>query len=259
MEEIAQQNKELVNLQHELEKMEMENGELKNKLAELQREMNQFAYIVSHDLQTPLRTITGFVELLERKYGDKLDAAAKQYIGFAVNGASRMKKLIFDLLEYSRLSSVAQELTDVDLNRVVQEVKEKLLPMIEQTRAVVTCEQLPVVKADKKQMEQLFQHLIGNALKFNGTDVPEIKIISKKENSFWVINVKDNGIGIDPAFFEKIFIIFRRLYADEVKYSGTGIGLAICKKIIELHAGTIWVESAVDKGSIFYFTLPAQG
>lgn len=257
IEELVQLNSDLDNMQQEIEENKIEIEDLKNKLSEQTKEMNQFSYIVSHDLQAPLRTITGFMELLERKYGDKLDGAAKQYIDFAVKGAGKMKKLIFDLLEYSRLSSSALELTEVDLNIVMQEVKEKLLPMIDQTRSVVTAEQLPVIKANKKQMEQLFQHLIENAMKFNGATIPEIKIISKKENSNWVISVNDNGIGFEPAFIEKIFIIFRRLHADEAKYSGTGIGLAICKKIAELHGGTIWAESVVDKGSIFYFTLPA--
>lgn len=249
-------NNELVNLQLEIEECKREKEEWKNKLTEVTKEMNQFAYIVSHDLQAPLRTITGFMELLERKYADKLDESAKQYIDFAVKGAGKMKKLIFDLLEYSRLSSVVQEISEVDLNIVLQEVKEKLLPVIEQTGAVVTAEHLPIVKASNKQMGQLIHHLVDNALKFRGAAAPEIKINVKKENSRWVISVNDNGIGLEPAFFEKIFIVFRRLHADETKYSGTGIGLAICKKIIELHSGTIWVESELDKGSTFYFALP---
>ncbi|MBL0130032.1 MAG: hypothetical protein IPP43_01980 [Chitinophagaceae bacterium] len=238
---------------------------LNNKLAELTKEMNQFTYIVSHDLQAPLRMITGFLELLEKKYGDKLDESAKQYIGFAVMGAAKMKNLVFDLLEYSRLSSDTNEFVEVDLNVIMQEVKEKFLPAIEETGALITVDHLPVVMAKKAQMVQLFQHLIGNALKFFSAEMPEIIITLREENAglpdrqgFWVFAVKDNGIGFDPAFAEKIFIVFRRLFSDETKYSGTGIGLAICKKIIGLHGGTIWAESAVGKGSTFYFTLPVK-
>jgi|CXWL01.1.fsa_nt_gi light-regulated signal transduction histidine kinase (bacteriophytochrome) len=265
MEQVIQTGNNLTNRQPGSEATCGEEELLNTKLAELTKEMNQFTYIVSHDLQAPLRMITGFLELLEKKYGDKLDESAKQYIGFAVKGASKMKNLIFDLLEYSRLSSVVNEPVEVDLNAIVQEVKEKFLPVIEETGAIITVDDLPVVMANKAQMLQLFGHLLGNALKFHSAAVPEITITLREKNaclpdrqSFWVIAVKDNGIGFDPAFAEKIFIVFRRLFSDETKYSGTGIGLAICKKIIELHGGAIWVESAVGKGSTFYFTLPVK-
>lgn len=256
MAETTQQINNGANLQQELENKNQDIEALGNKLAEQTKEMNQFTYIVSHDLQAPLRTVTGFLELLEKRYGDKLDDAAKQYIGHAVKGASKMKSLIFDLLEYSRLSSVVKEYEEVDLNVIREEVKEKLLPVIEETKALIRAEHLPTVRANKAQMEQLFYHLLGNALKFQTNGVPEIDITLKEENGQWVIGVKDNGIGIDPAFSEKIFIVFRRLHTDDSKYGGTGIGLALCKKITELHGGTIWVESAVGNGSTFYFTLP---
>lgn len=258
MAETTQQISDKVDLQQDLKNKDQQIEELSNKLADLTKEMNQFTYIVSHDLQAPLRTVTGFLELLEKRYGDKLDESAKQYIGYAVNGAVKMKNLIFGLLEYSRLSSAAKEFEKVDMNVVMQEVKEKFQSAIEESGAQVTVSHLPVVMADKAQIEQLMQHLLENALKFRSTAVPEIGITLKKENDFWVIAVKDNGIGIDPAFSEKIFIIFRRLHTDDAKYGGTGIGLAVCKKITELHGGTIWVESAVDKGSTFYFTLPVK-
>lgn len=230
--------------------------ELRHKLAELTSEMNQFTYIVSHDLQAPLRTVTGFLELLEKRHGDKLDASAKQYIDYAVKGVAKMKSLVFDLLDYSRLSSVELEFTEVDLNDVLQEVKEKMATTINDTGAVISADHLPKAMANKKQMVQLFEHLLQNAMKFRDGKVPEVRIISKEEKDNCVIGIKDNGIGIDPAFFEKIFIIFRRLHSDETKYKGTGAGLAICKKIIDLHGGTIRVESELNAGSTFWFTLP---
>ncbi len=258
MEETVQIKNNLVNLKQELENCNREKEELKNKLAALNSEMNQFTYIVSHDLQAPLRMVTGFMELLEKKYGDKIDESAKQYIDFAVKGAVKMKSLVVDLLEYSRLSSVVKEYTAVNLNEIVQEVREKLLPAIEETGAIITADHLPVVMADRVQMLKLFEQLFGNALKFRGSTAPEITITFRKDNNFWEIAVNDNGIGIDPAFSEKIFIIFRRLHNDDATYGGTGIGLAICKKIAALHGGAIWVESPGDKGSTFFFTLPEK-
>jgi light-regulated signal transduction histidine kinase (bacteriophytochrome) len=252
----------ITNHQHgpveEIARANTEPGNLQQELENITREMNQFAYIVSHDLQAPLRTITGFLELLEKRYADKLDDAAKQFIDFAIKGAAKMKNLVFDLLEYSRLSSVAPEISEVDLNVVVRNVKEKLSQTIEESGASITAVQLPRVMANEKQIVLLFEHLLGNALKFRRAALPEISITLKEKNGFWEFAIRDNGMGINPAFFEKIFIVFRRLNNDEVKYKGTGIGLAICKKITELHGGTIWVESEVGKGSTFYFTLPAK-
>ncbi len=258
MEQIAQLNIDFMNSQQEQDNNNLQVEDLANKLAELTKEMNQFTYIVSHDLQAPLRMVTGFLELLEKKHGAKLDESAKQYIDYAVKGANKMKSLIFDLLEYSRVSSVVKEPAEVDLNEILLEVKEKLMPVIEDSGAIITNDNLPLVMADRKKMLQLFEHLLGNALKFCSKTVPEISITAKEENGFWVIAVNDNGIGIDPAFAEKIFVVFRRLHNDDAKFAGTGIGLAICKKIAELHGGTIWVESAVDKGSSFFFTLPVK-
>ena len=231
--------------------------ELNNKLAELTKEMNQFSYIVSHDLQAPLRTVTGFLELLVKRYGDKLDDSAKQYIEYAVKGASKMKDLVFDLLEYSRLNN-ALSFAEVDLNAALEESKEKLSAAIEESGAVIRADKLPVITADKKQVVQMLGHLLQNALKFRSALPPEIYIILQEEKGMLKIGVKDNGIGIDAAYHEKIFIIFRRLHTDEVKYPGTGTGLAVCKKVTELHGGTIWVESEIGKGSIFWFTIPVQ-
>ncbi|NOT52255.1 MAG: hypothetical protein HOP10_13365 [Chitinophagaceae bacterium] len=252
---------ETINLNEQITNMDSLPGheeELRIKLAELTKEMNQFTYIVSHDLQAPLRVVTGFLELLDKRYGDKLDASAKQYIDHAVKGVSKMKNLVLDLLEYSRLNSVSMEFTEVDMNMILQDVKEKMAAAINDAGAVINADTLPKVMADKKQMQQLFEHLLQNALKFRTGKIPQITIISKEEENKSVIGIKDNGIGIDPVFFEKIFIIFRRLHGDETKYSGTGAGLAICKKIIDLHNGTIWVESGLNKGSTFWFSLPGK-
>jgi light-regulated signal transduction histidine kinase (bacteriophytochrome) len=259
MEKMVQINGQPVKqVQEKMEALSRENEELRNKLAGLTAEMNQFTYIVSHDLQAPLRTITGFLELLVRRYGDKLDDAAKNYIDFAVNGTAKMKNLIFDLLEYSRLSTDTTEVTEVDLDLVMRETIKKFEPVIKECNAEITIGHLPVVMAKKIQMEQLFQHHIDNSLKFHTNTKPEITITAKKESKFWKIDIEDNGVGIDSAYFEKIFIIFRRLYADETKYSGRGFGLAACKKIVELHGGSICVASTEGKGSIFSFTLPEK-
>jgi len=266
MEEMAQINGHPVKqMQEEIEALSRENEELKNKLAVLKAEMNQFTYIVSHDLQAPLRTIAGFMELLVRRYADKLDDAGKNYIDFAVKGTAKMKDLIFDLLEYSRLTSDTTDLTKVDLNLVTRELLKKVEPVIKECNAEITIGDLPVVVGRKLQMEQLFKHLIDNSLKFHNNTKPLIAISAKKETAdlsdrqeFWKIDVTDNGIGIQPAYFEKIFIIFRRLYADETKYSGRGLGLAVCKKIVELHGGSICVASVEGKGTTFSFTLPAK-
>ena len=258
MEEMTQINSEPENSREELEKKNREVESLNNKIAQLTKETNQFTYIVSHDLQAPLRMVTGFLELLEKKLGNKLDESSKQYIDHAVKGASKMRSLVLGLLEYTRLNPDTGEFAEVDLNVILEEVKEKNKPVIDETGALISTDQLPVVMVNKKQMGQLFQHLLENALKFRSPAVPEINITLKKENGFWVIGIKDNGIGIDPAYAEKIFIIFRRLHNDGSGYGGTGIGLALCKKITELHGGEIWVEPAGKNGSTFYFSLPVR-
>ncbi len=256
MQDTTQMNNNTLNLQQELESENREVELLETKLADVTKEMNQFTYIVSHDLQAPLRMVTGFLELLEKKYGDKLDTSAKQYIDFAVKGAAKMKKLVFDLLEYSRLSTIVKEYTETDLNEIVHETKTKFQSVIEETGAVITTSQLPVIMANRAQMVQLFDHLIGNALKFRNIEGTLIGIALSSENGITSIAIKDNGIGFDMSFAEKIFVVFRRLYSDESKYSGTGIGLAMCKKITELHKGNIRAESETGEGSTFYITLP---
>ncbi len=254
----TQLNTEIEFLQTELEKKSKEEEILRNRLEEIKKEMNQFTYIVSHDLQAPLRTITGFLELLNKRYSDKLDASGMQFIDMAVKGATKMKSLVFDLLEYSRLNNRVEGFDVVDLNEVLNETKIKYETIIEKTGAVIKVNELPLVLADRTQMGHMFHHLLGNALKFRGERTPEINITSRKENNCWIIGVQDNGMGIEESFFEKIFIVFRRLNNDEEKYPGTGIGLAICKKIAELHDGKIWLKSEVNKGTAFYFSLPVK-
>jgi light-regulated signal transduction histidine kinase (bacteriophytochrome) len=229
---------------------------LKARLADLTKETNQFTYIITHDLQAPLRMVAGFLELLEKKYGDKLDDGGKQYIDYAVKGSQKMKTLIFDLLEYSRLSSIVQEYEEIDMNELLIQVKEKMSPEIGRIGAIIISGELPKIRGSRKQLSQLMEELLTNAIKFNNSDTPEISIGAERTDEYWKISVTDNGIGIDPAFFERIFIIFKRLHADESIYEGTGTGLAICKKIAELHGGTIQLSSAPGKGSTFYFKLP---
>jgi PAS domain S-box-containing protein len=219
------------------------------------KELEQFAYVASHDLQEPLRMVASFTQLLEMQYKDKLDEDAIEYISFAVDGAKRMQSLISDLLAYSRVTSYAGEFEEVDLNKVIEEVLFNLEIVIEENNAVITNETLLKISADYSQMVQVFQNIIGNALKYRSKKTPKIHISSRKEDDKWLFSVKDNGIGIDPEYSEKIFQIFRRLHTRE-EYEGTGIGLAITKRIIERHGGKIWVESEPGKGSTFYFTIP---
>lgn len=229
---------------------------LQKKLDGLVKETNQFTYIITHDLQAPLRMVTGFLELLEKKYADKLDAGAKQYIEHAVKGSSKMKALIFDLLEYSRLSSVTYEFDETDLNEVINETREKFISTIEEKGIQLRSDNLPVVRGNSKLLIQFFSHLVDNAIKFISNRSPEIIIDANRCANGWQISVTDNGIGIDPAHFEKIFVIFRKLHTEETGYGGTGTGLAICRKIAELHNGTIEVSSQPGKGSIFTLNIP---
>lgn len=231
---------------------------LKLKLEELQRsndELEQFAYVSSHDLQEPLRMISSYLQLLQRRYQGKLDEKADKYIYFAVDGASRMQVLINDLLEFSRVTTKAREPEPTDSELILNQVLSNLDLYIKQNKATVTCDPLPEVMADNTQLAQLFQNLIANGIKFHGEEAPKIHISAERKAKEWLFSVQDNGIGIDPKYSEKIFEVFKRLYKKE-EYPGTGIGLAICKKIVERHGGHIWVESELGKGATFYFTLP---
>jgi len=217
-------------------------------------ELERFAYVASHDLQEPLRMVSSFLNLLEEEYVKDLDKTAKEYISYAVDGATRMKTLVNDLLQYSRIGTNKEEFTATDLNETMEYVIRVLGEDIKKNRAKVTVKPMPVIRANKTLMGQLFMNLIGNALKYHGDKQPEIEIGSVEERDKYILYVKDNGIGIDPKFFDKIFIIFQRLHS-KAEYSGTGIGLAICKKIAEVHKGKIWVESEKGSGSTFYFSI----
>lgn len=230
--------------------------ELKLKSEELTRsntELEQFAYVASHDLQEPLRMITSYLQLLENRYKDKLDKDANEFIAFAVDGSARMKILILSLLEYSRVNRV-KPFEEIDVNLLLKDVLANLSNSIKESNAVIKIDDLPKIKGDHLLIGQLFQNLIENGIKFRKDKNPEIIISGKKENNEYLFSVKDNGIGIQKEYMNKIFVIFQRLNSKE-KYPGTGIGLAICKKIVEKHGGKIWVESEMEKGSTFYFTI----
>jgi PAS domain S-box-containing protein len=233
---------------------------LAQRAAELERsnaELEQFAYVASHDLQEPLRMVTSYAQLLAKRYQGKLDADADEFIGYIVGGASRMYDLINDLLVYSRVNSQAQKIEEADLQDVLERVLNNLRPVIESSGAIITHDPLPTVMANGFQLEQLFQNLISNAVKFRSEQSPRVHVTAKQKRKQWVFSVQDNGIGVDPQHRERIFVIFKRLHS-QAEYPGTGIGLAICRKIVERHGGKMWVESQPGKGSTFYFTLPSH-
>jgi signal transduction histidine kinase len=221
------------------------------------KELQQFAYVASHDLQEPLRMVASFLQLLERRYAEKLDQNAKDYIYYAVDGAKRMQTLILDLLEYSRVGTRGKSFAKIDLNEVVQQVQSNLKVAIHENKAKIIYKSLPRVFGDDTQLIQVFQNLIGNAIKFHGSQTPEIRVSSRRKNGNYEIMVRDNGIGIDPRYADRIFLIFQRLHNRE-EYPGNGIGLAICKRIVERHGGTIWVESQAEQGATFHFTIPTK-
>jgi len=205
-------------------------------------------------LQEPLRTIASFIQILDKRYGQTLDEDGQQFMGFVVDGAKRMQLLIRDLLEYSRVNRFNTDYEKVDLNEVFETVNRVLKEKIDDSDAVLLAENLPVIQGNKIQLTQVFQNMVDNAIKFRGKSKPEVTITVEEQPGKWLICVKDNGIGISPEYFQRIFVIFQRLHTRE-EYSGTGIGLALCKKIIERHGGEIWVESGKRKGTTFYFTI----
>ncbi|MGO9377021.1 MAG: PAS domain S-box protein [Dissulfurispiraceae bacterium] len=219
-------------------------------------ELDKFASIIAHDLRSPLRTVAGFAGLLEKKYKKKLDAEAERFISLIVEGTDRMHHLINDLLQYARAGSRDKPLVPVNVNTIVEKTLANLTFEIQESTAAITVDPLPTVMADDVQLIQLFQNLVGNAIKYRG-NTPHINISAKRKDKEWVFQVSDNGIGIDPGQYERIFEIFQRLHTRD-EYSGTGIGLAICKKIVESFGGRIWVTSKPGEGSTFFFTLPAK-
>ena len=229
-------------------------AQLAANLARSNKELEQFAYVASHDLQEPLRMITGYTNLLSKRYKGKLDDDADEFIGYAVDGANRLRVLINDLLIYSRVGTQGKEFAPTDCELILGQTLVGLQVVIQESAARVTHDSLPTVMADDVQLGQLFQNLIGNALKYRNGNAPAVHIGCQRRDNDWLLSIRDNGIGIDPRFAEKIFVIFQRLHNRE-QYPGTGIGLAVCKRIVERHGGKIWVESTPGKGSTFYFTL----
>jgi signal transduction histidine kinase len=239
------------------QKLEKTVKKLENTTSELKRsnaELSQFAYMASHDLQEPLRMVASYMQLLQKRYGEKLDPTAREFIEYAVDGTKRMKLLIDDLLEYSRIGTRGHEFEKTSISSVVTEVISNLHTLITETGARIEHAGLPEIHADRMQMIQLFQNLISNSLKFRSTAPPQIWIDYKRKKTEHMFSVRDNGIGISREYWNRIFVIFQRLHSRE-EYPGTGIGLAICKKIIERHEGRIWLESEPGKGSVFYFTV----
>ena len=222
------------------------------------KDLEQFAYVASHDLQEPLRMVSSYTQLLAERYGDKLDQDAKDFIGYAVDGSIRMQTLINDLLQYARVGTRGQELAATNMRGPLDSAIATMQSRIDETGAVVSIGDMPTVLADCAQITQLFQNLLGNAIKFAKADeVPRIGISAERTRGEWVFSVCDNGVGIDPKYHARVFEIFQRLHSRS-EYSGTGIGLAICKRIVERHGGKIWVESEVDRGATLKFSLPIQ-
>ena len=243
----------------ELSAVQEANEALAAHAAELQRsnaELEQFAYVASHDLQEPLRKVTSFCQLLQRRYAGQLDEKADQYIDFAVDGAKRMQVLINDLLAFSRVGRADQELGPVACAAALAAATANLSDQIGQAGAVVEAGALPVVRAQLTLLTIVFQNLLSNALKFKGDRPPRIEITADRNGSFWVFSVSDNGIGIQPQYADRVFLIFQRLH-DRSTYPGTGIGLAMCRKIIEYFGGRIWLDTGVADGARFRFTVPA--
>lgn len=234
--------------------------ELKANNEQLRRsneDLEQFAYVASHDLQEPLRMVGGYVQLLQRRYGDKIDADGQEFIGYAVDGVKRMQTLITDLLLYSRLTTKGRAFAPVDCADVMKQVLANVQEAITEAQAKIEASNLPTVYGDPVQLTQLLQNLLTNAIKFRKQDAPCcIRVDARREGAAWHFRVEDNGIGIEPQYAEKIFVIFQRLHTRE-EYSGTGIGLAVCKKVVERHNGRIWLESTPGEGATFHFTLPA--
>jgi signal transduction histidine kinase len=255
---VSERTRALEKQQTELKEVNRQLLEKAKELEGVNKESRSFAHAVSHDLREPLRTIASYLQLIEERYKNKLDADANIFIDFAVDGAKRMNMLIDDMLAYSRLEYSQNAFADVDLNDVLVIVKNNLHSSLQESNAkIILKSNLPIVNADYSQMIQLFQNIIDNGLKYKNEEPPEINIAASKQGDLWQISISDNGIGISKEYYERIFVIFQRLHTRE-HFDGTGIGLAICKKIIEKHGGNIWVESSEGKGSTFHFTLKSS-
>jgi light-regulated signal transduction histidine kinase (bacteriophytochrome) len=253
---LSQQTRELAAQGEELARSNAMLAAQAEDLARSNADLEQFAYVASHDLQEPLRMVANYTQLLGRRYKGKLDQDADEFIDFAVDGATRMQRLIEDLLAFSRVGTRGKELAPVACQDAFDRALTNLATLVEETGAVITHDPLPVVVGDDGQLGQLFQNLIANGIRFRGAETPRIHISVAREGDEWKLAVQDNGIGIDTQYADRIFIIFQRLHTREA-YPGTGIGLAICKRIVERHGGRIWVESDGTHGATFRFTLRA--
>jgi signal transduction histidine kinase len=241
----------------ELDRAKKELEQKSQDLARSNIDLQQFAYAASHDLRAPLRAVAGFVNLFARRYRGRLDEKADEFIEFIIDGVKRMEILIKDLLEYSQVGTKGIQLKPMDSELAVAQALTNLKAVIEEKNAVITYDTLPRVIADSSQLSRLFQNLIGNAVKFCREKFPKVYISAERKDHQWIFSVNDNGIGIDPDNQDRLFVIFQRLHTS-AEYEGTGIGLAICKRIVERHGGSIWIESELEKGSTFHFTIPEK-
>ncbi|AFZ48339.1 integral membrane sensor signal transduction histidine kinase [Cyanobacterium stanieri PCC 7202] len=256
-EKLTEVNYQLQKEIRDRQKIEIKLIKLNQNLKRSNEELEQFAYVASHDLQEPLRTITSFTEILAEEYNDSFDNTAKEYLKYISSSSQKMKKLIQDLLRLSKVSHKSQKLEQVNLNEIVKEAIDFVSPSIHQRKINISCQVLPHIQGDKVQLTHLWLNLISNALKFNNNGLIEIKIGVENHDNNWLFYITDNGIGIDPEYQEKIFAIFQRLHSQH-QYEGTGIGLALCQRVVSYHGGKIWVESELGKGSTFYFTMPKE-
>ncbi len=273
--EIGQLSRSFDKMTHDVKAITASRDELNKEMAERKRveeslrhtaedlersnkDLEQFAYVASHDLQEPLRAVAGFVGLLKKQYRDTLNAEAAEYIDLSIEGAERMQTLIHDLLMFSRVGTKGGAFVLMSMKDAFDNAMKNLHVAVAESDALVTCEEMPRVSADPTQMTQLLQNLIANAIKFHGPNRPLVTVRAERKDHAWVVNVRDNGIGIEPQYYDRIFLIFQRLHTRS-QFKGTGIGLAVCKKIVERHGGTIWVESKPGEGSTFLFSIPDRG
>jgi len=253
----VQNQLQILNLQQQLRVHNKQLTTLNQELVRSNRELEQFAYVASHDLREPLRMIMSFSQLLAQRYSGQFDEEGDKILDFVVDGAKRMERLIQDLLAYSRVANQVKTFESLNCEEVIDRALSNLQLTIQETNAQITRDTLPIIFGDKTQLVQLFQNIIANGIKYQQEEAPIIHIGAETRQGQLLFSIKDNGIGINPQHQERVFQIFQRLHTRQ-EYSGTGIGLAICKKIVELHGGKIWVESAVGKGTTFLFTMPLE-
>jgi len=257
--QIQERDGALQKAHHELKQRVQELARRAQELARSNAELEQFAYVASHDLQEPLRMVASYTQLLGQRYKGRLDSDADEFIAYAVDGAHRMQLLIGDLLAYCRVGTTGKELCETSSEAALEQALLNLQGAIQESSGVVTHDPLPTVVADGSQLVQLFQNVVGNAIKYRSAELPRVHVSAKKNGgNEWIFSMRDNGLGIEPKYFGKIFVMFQRLHGRE-EFSGTGIGLTVCKKIAERHGGRMWVESEPGKGSTFYVALPERG